>query len=173
MDLYIVSQIITFLYYGILGISFLQKDRRKVLILNILVDLLQSIAMYLLNGYTGSAMGLISIFRDTALYIQNEKKSSERMHIILLIMVTALTIGLTVITYNGLFSLLSVFASLVSTFAIWQKNVRRYKFLGIVTGVLWLAYNIYILSVVGILLELVIIIFSTIGYIKDIKKTKA
>lgn len=52
------------------------------------------------------------------------------------------------------------------------KNVIRYKFLSIVARLLWLAYNIFIMSIMGIILEITIIVFSTIGFIKDIKVNK-
>lgn len=52
------------------------------------------------------------------------------------------------------------------------KNVIRYKFLSIVAGLLWLANNIFIMSIMGIILEITIIVFSTIGFIKDIKVNK-
>ena len=68
--------------------------------------------------------------------------------------------------------MLSIVATLITTFAIWQKNVKYYKFFGIISSLLWILYNVFVFSVVGIVLESIIFIFSIIGYIKEIKTKK-
>lgn len=132
--------------------------------------------MAMLNGYTGAAMSGIMIMRDLTLLIQENKKVkakdiSKKLDIGILIITIILMIVLTVFTYNGPLSLLSVIATLITTFALWQKNVKRYKLLGIIAGMLWLAYNIVIISIMGIILETILVIFSVIGYIKENRKS--
>lgn len=169
---YIISQILTLILYGFLGISYLQKNRNKVLIFNIIVDILHIIAMCLLKGYSGAAMGLVSLYRDIFLLIYARKKNSKKIDIFILITSIVLIITLSLITYDGIFSMLSILATLITTFAIWQKNVKYYKLLGIISSLLWMLYNVFIFSVVGIVLESIVFIFSTIGYIKEIKSIK-
>lgn len=169
---YIISQILTLFLYSFLGISYLQKNRNKVLILNIIVDVLHIVAMCLLKGYSGAAMGLVSLYRDIFLLIYSRKKNSKNRDIFILITSVILIIIFSFVTYNGIFSMLSIVATLITTFAIWQKNVKYYKFFGIISSLLWILYNVFVFSVVGIVLESIIFIFSTIGYIKEIKTKK-
>ena len=169
---YIISQILTLILYSFLGISYLQKNRNKVLILNIIVDILHIAAMCLLKGYSGAAMGLVSLYRDIFLLIYSRKKNSKNRDIFILITSVILIIIFSFVTYNGIFSMLSIVATLITTFAIWQKNVKYYKFFGIISSLLWILYNVFVFSVVGIVLESIIFIFSTIGYIKEIKTKK-
>ncbi len=169
---YIISQILTLILYSFLGISYLQKNRNKVLILNIIVDILHIAAMCLLKGYSGAAMGLVSLYRDIFLLIYSRKKNSKNRDIFILITSVILIIIFSFVTYNGIFSMLSIVATLITTFAIWQKNVKYYKFFGIISSLLWILYNVFVFSVVGIILESIIFIFSTIGYIKEIKTKK-
>ena len=169
---YIISQILTLILYSFLGISYLQKNRNKVLILNIIVDILHIVAMFLLKGYSGAAMGLVSLYRDIFLLIYSRKKNSKNRDIFILITSVILIIIFSFVTYNGTFSMLSIVATLITTFAIWQKNVKYYKFFGIISSLLWILYNVFVFSVVGIVLESIIFIFSTIGYIKEIKTKK-
>ena len=169
---YIISQILTLILYSFLGISYLQKNRNKVLILNIIVDILHIVAMFLLKGYSGAAMGLVSLYRDIFLLIYSRKKNSKNRDIFILITSVILIIISSFVTYNGIFSMLSIVATLITTFAIWQKNVKYYKFFGIISSLLWILYNVFVFSVVGIVLESIIFIFSTIGYIKEIKAKK-
>lgn len=72
-----------------------------------------------------------------------------------------------IITYDGFFSLLSVFATMLYTYFVWQKNTTTYKLLGIPIGILWIAYNIYIFSIFGIILETILLICSISGYILE------
>jgi len=169
--IYIISQIITILYFAVLSLSYLLKDRNKILIANFVAHIGQTTAMAMLNGYTGAAMSLIMILRDLTLIIQEVKKSkgkdiNKKIDILILIITIILIVVLTIFTYNGPLSLLSVVATLITTFALWQKDVKAYKLLGIIASVLWLAYNIFIISIMGIILESILLICSIVGYFK-------
>lgn len=175
--IYIVSQVITVIYYAILSLSYLLKDRNKILTANFVAHIGQATAMAMLNGYTGAAMSVIMILRDLTLLVQENKKSkgkeiNKKLDLIILIVTFILIIALTIFTYNGPLSLLSVVATLVTTFSLWQKDIKTYKILGMIAGILWLAYNIFIMSIMGIILETILIISSIIGYKKDIKTHK-
>lgn len=175
--MYIISQIITVAYYGVLSLSYLLKDRNKILITNFVAHIGQATAMVMLSGYTGAAMAIIMMARDLALLVQEIKKSkgketNNKFDLGILIITVILVITLTTFTYNGPLSLLSVVATLITTYSVWQKNVIVYKILGIVAGILWLSYNIFIMSIMGIILEAIIIISSLIGFIKDRKMKK-
>lgn len=175
--IYVVSQVITIIYFAILSLSYLLKDRNKILMANLAAHIGQTTAMAMLNGYTGAAMSVIMVLRDVTLLIQENKKAkgkeiNKNLDLIILIVTIMLMILLTIFTYNGPLSLLSVAATLITTFALWQRNVKTYKILGIVAGILWLAYNIFLFSIMGIILELILIICSIIGYSKDLRKEK-
>lgn len=175
--IYIISQIITVIYFAILSLSYLLKDRKKILIANFAAHIGQTTAMAMLNGYTGAAMSFIMIFRDITLLMQEIKKSkgkdiNKKLDISILIITVILIVALTIFTYNGPLSLLSVVATLITTFSLWQKNTKMYKILGIIAGILWLSYNIFIMSIMGIILETILLICSTIGYIKEVRNKK-
>lgn len=177
MEIYIVSQIITVLYFGILSLSYLLKDRNKILIANFVAHIGQTTAMAMLNGYTGAAMACIMMVRDLIFLLQEKRKNegkkiNEKSNIAILIITVVLVIVLTIFTFNGPLSLLSVVATLITTYALWQKNVTIYKILGVVAGILWLAYNVFISSIMGIVLETIIVIASIVGYIRELKKDK-
>lgn len=176
-NIYIISQIITVIYFVVLSLSYLLKNRVRILVANFIAHIGQATAMALLNGYTGAAMSLIMMLRDLVLLIQEVRKTkgkeiNKKLDVIILIITIILIVALTVFTYNGPLSLLSVVATLITTFALWQKNVKIYKLLGLIAGILWLAYNFFIMSIMGILLELIVVICSAIGYVRDLRKEK-
>ena len=175
--IYIISQVITVAYYAILSLSYLLKDRNKILTANFVAHIGQASAMAMLNGYTGAAMSVIMMLRDLTLLIQERQKEkgkeiNKKIELIILVVTVILIVALTIFTYNGILSLLSVIATLITTYSLWQKNVKAYKLLGLIAGILWLAYNIFIMSIMGIVLELILVTCSIIGYIKDVKKEK-
>lgn len=169
---YIVSQIITVAYFGLLSFSNLLRERRKILLANFVAHIGQIIAMTLLKGYTGASMAFIMMLRDLILLIteKNDSKDNKKFDLIILIVTIILIIVLTIFTYNGPLSLLSVLATAITTYALWQKNVKMYKILGIVAGIVWLLYNIVIMSIMGIILETILIISSIVGLIRDKKQ---
>lgn len=170
--IYIISQIVAVIYFAILGVSYLLKKRTHILFANFLGHIGQAISMLLLGGYTGAAMSVIMLLRDLILFIQENKRSkgktiNEKSDLLILIITIILVIILTAFTYDGPLSLLSVAATLVATYALWQKNVKIYKILGLIVCLLWLFYNIFVMSIIGIILELALTVCSTIGYLKE------
>jgi len=170
---YIISQILTITMYVFLASSYYAKSRKKVLILNFSATIIVSIAYLLLNAYTGLLMSVISFIRSLIFLIDeniNGKRDKiNKKDIIILITIFAMAIISAIYTYDGFFSLLSLFATLIYTYSVCQKKTSTYKILGIPTSLLWMSYNFYIGSVFGFFLEGIILIFSTTGYIYEVK----
>ena len=76
--------------------------------------------------------------------------------------------------YSGLAMciLLSVVGTMFYTYSVWQKKTIIYKFMGIPVGISWIIYNIYIMSIFGIILESILLVSSTIGYILEVKEMR-
>ncbi len=170
---YILSQVFTIIMYIMLATTYYLKDRKKILIVSFLSTVSISIAYILLNAWTGFAMCVVAIIRNI-IFIIDEKKNGKREVItkndIFYLVFFFLIIGIsTIFTYDGIWSLLSVFATAIYTYSVWQKKVIIYKFCGIPVGILWIAYNIYIMSLFGIILESILLIASTCGYIIALK----
>lgn len=172
---YIVSQVFTVIMYILLGITFYVKDRKKLLIIHFIATISIAIAYILLGAWTGLAMCVVVIIRNI-IFLLDEKKNGKRdtinkTDIIILIVLYAISIVFAIFSYDGIFSLLSVAATMLNTYSVWQKNIKLYKLLGIPTGILWVLYNTYIMSIFGIILESLLLICSTTGYILEKRKT--
>ncbi|MCR5186344.1 MAG: YgjV family protein [Clostridia bacterium] len=167
---YILSQIFAVALYLFLCTSYFLKSRKKILIFNIIAHVFQAASLLLLGGMTGMAMAIFLIFRDSFLALdeknRNLEKTNKRDNVIFVIFI-AIIVALTFFTYNGPSSLLSVFATLVSTFAIWQKSTRIYKLLGMPISFTWLIYNITLRSIFATILEFILLISTIVGYLKD------
>ena len=69
--------------------------------------------------------------------------------------------------------MLPVVATILYTYSVWQKNTRVYKLLGMPIEAIWVAYNIYIFSIFGLILESILAIATVVGYIREIKMLQA
>lgn len=173
---YILSQVFTIITYALLALTYYAKYRKKVLILSFLSLIANGIAYIFLNAWSGFAMCIVALIRNI-IFLLDEKKNGKREEInktdiIILAVLYTISIIFAIFTYDGSLSLLSVFATCLYTFSVWQKKTNTYKLLGIPIGILWILYNIYIKSIFGIILETILLICSITGYLLDIKKKK-
>ena len=169
--IYLLSQAFIILNYVFLVITYQLKKKEKILLFNIASQISAGLSYICLGAYTGLAMTIISILRNI-IFIINEKKNgvtnkTTTNEILMLLVIYALTVVLSVITFKGFFSLMSVFATMLYTFSVWQKSTRIYKILGIPVSVLWICYNIYIGSIFGIILEFILMTSAVIGFTRD------
>ena len=169
---YIISQVLVVIVYALISMSYHYNDRKKILKINVIAHAIHSISFLLLNGLTGFAMCLVYAVRDLFFAIDEKNRKSKKLttrdYIILLVFVMIIIIS-TIFTYNGLGSLLSVAATLISTVAIWQKDPKYYKFLGVPISLCWLGYDIYLKSIFAIVLEIILLVSVAIGCIKELK----
>ena len=168
---YIFSQIVVACAYICLTISYQLKSRNKILVFNLAALMLNSIAYILLSAYTGLAMSIVAILRNIIFMIDENKNGKQEKilikDVVILMVIIVLIIISAIYTYNGLLSLLAVFATLIYTFPVWQKSTKMYKLLGMPVEILWILYNIYIKSIVGIVLEILLACAIVIGYYKE------
>ena len=157
---YIISQVCTIIMYVLLGITYQVKARKKLLILSIFSNAFQGIAYLLLNAKSGFVMCVLAILRETAMMFISDKIKDE-----IGVIISA------IFTYEGIFSMLSILATVIYTYSIWQKNEKIYKALGTPVGICWIAYNIFVKSIFGVILESIILICSIVGYVRS-KKTE-
>lgn len=173
---YIVSQIFTIIMYALMSLTYYLKDRKSILIVSFLSMIANGIAYLLLNAWSGLLMCIIAVIRNIV-FIIDEKKNGKKdkmakLDIIVLISVYILCIISAIFTYEGVLSLLSIFATMVYTYSVCQKDTKVYNLLGIPVGILWVIYNSYVKSIFGIILEGILLICSISGYIIEKKNIK-
>ena len=153
---YVGSQIFTILTYALLVMTYYVKSRKKVLVISFLSIVANLLAYVLLNAGTGVAMCVVAIARNAYF------------------LVIYFAIGVvTYFTYEDFWSLLSVFATMLYTYSVWQKKTLVYKLCGIPIGILWVCYNAYVKSIFGVILEAILLISSVIGYWMERKQQKS
>jgi len=173
---YIFSQLFVIIMYALVSSTYYVHNRKAVLVINFIAVVSEAMAYILLHAYTGLSMCIVALIRNAIFYIDEKKNGKSEVitkkDIVILVILFAIMIASGIMTYDGIFSLLSVVATMLYSYSIWQKKVIVYKRLGIPVGILWVSYNIYIRSIFGVVFESILLVASTTGYILDIKKTK-
>lgn len=174
--IYIVSQIFVIMSYVFLATTYFLKSRKNIIVSNFIALLMIGVAYIFLSAYTSVAMVVVALIRNI-IFLYDEKKFGKNTKITkrdnyILIFLIFITIAFTIPTYNGFLSLLAVFATTLYTISVWQKNTKVYKILGIPITLLWIANNIYIMSVMGIVLETALFVSVVIGVILAFRKKK-
>ncbi len=165
---YILSQVFTIIMYVLMAITYYMKNRKAILMVSFASLIANVIAYILLNAWSGLAMCIVAMLRNI-IFLVDEKRNGKRNEIskkdIVILVVLYVISGISAIfTYEGFFSLLSVFATMLYTYSVWQKKTEVYKFCGIPVGILWILYNCYVKSIFGVILEMVLLVNSIIGY---------
>lgn len=171
---YILSQVFIIINYIFLVMTYQSKSRKNILIFNFGALIATGISYIFLSAYSGFAMVIVAIIRNI-IFIMDEKKNGKSnkngtKDYIILAILYIISIISAIFTYNGILSMMSVIATMLYTYSVWQKNTKIYKVLGIPIGIMWIIYNIYIFSIFGIILEVVLVISAIVGYIKESKK---
>lgn len=173
---YIFSQIFFMINYIVLMVTYQIKNRKAIVLLNLTGCLSMLVAYILLKAYAGLAMVFISIARNIIFMIDekiNGKNdvTTKKDYIIMFVLLTACVLC-AIPTYESIWSLAAIIATMSYTISACQKNIKVYRWMGIISGLSWVIYNIYIQSIVGIVFELVLLIAVIVGLVRIYKKGK-
>ena len=173
-----LSQFFVCLCYLFLGLTYVIKKRNLILYFSLAALLFNGIHYSLLKAWAGVGVVCIAVVRNILFLIQQKIKALDKYVIddwiilIFLLIISAIT---AVWTYDGILSLFSIFASVIYTISVWQKNIKIYKILGIVSGLLNIVYFVFIGSNFGIVLESIVcavtIVFTILYFIDEKKKS--
>ena len=130
---YIISQVFVIIMYTLVSLTYYVSNRKTLLIMSFCAIVSEAIGYTLLHAYTGLAMCFVALIRN-AIFLVDEKKNGKteiisKKDIAILLILFSITIISSIFTYDGIFSLLSVFATMLYTYSIWQKKTITYKIL--------------------------------------------
>lgn len=149
--------------FGIIGliysaVAYHKKEKKDILKLLIISNSLSLIQYMFLQAYTGCITIIISIIRN----IIALKKKDKNENIILAIFII-LYIVMGIITYNSIFSILPIIASIIYVIGIWNGNENIIRKTGLINMYLWLIYSISTFAVAGAIQNIILIISTHIA----------
>lgn len=165
---YTISQILALLSFIISLIAFHRDKKEKILSNMILSNILNLIHYLLLGAFSGVLTKIIAILRDYIIINKKNKKILNSKYTLIILIV--LYIFAAIFSYNNIYSLFPIIAALIYIVSIWNGNALRTKKTAFFCEFLWLGYNIFVFSIVGIFSKIIAII-STYIAIKNYSKS--
>ena len=163
MDKYLLSQIIVIIATVFISFTYFIKNRKKFLIVFILYSMFYGMHYLLLGALTGFLMNMVSIIRNIIFYKWEIKKKKNNKNFLIILFL--IIIIFTIFSYKDIFSLVSMSASIISTYSIWQKNPKVYRILAIVVSICFIIYAIHIKSLFAIITEVILLFAEIAGLI--------
>ena len=157
---YILSQVFSACAYIIFPLTFLTRNKKNILLLNILNSVFYLLSYLFLAGYSGVIVNAISIVRGITFFIVGELYQKKEYYSLTFFVVA--TITLSIVFYRSWIDILPMIAGVSFTYAIWQKNVEVYRWIVVIGSVLWITYNVLIFSIVGMIGEVACLVVETI-----------
>lgn len=163
--IYVVSQIIGFMAFIASLIAYQRNKKKDILITMIISNILNLIHYYLLNAYSGLLTKLIAILRD--IFIVNKTKKKYLNNILFLVIFILIYILAMIYTYSNILSIFPLIAALIYLIPTWYGNGKIVKYTALICYLLWLGYNIFVLSIAGITSNII----SILSIIISIKRS--
>ena len=156
---------------GALGIAanviiYQQKSGKKLVFWKLISDVLWALQYIMLGAYSGAAIAVIGIFREIVFYNNDKKWARSRLWLLFFICVSVLS---GILTFKSVFSLLPMVASVLSILGFWRKSPSLSRVLAFPISASMLTYDIYAVSYMGIVNEVLTIISAVIGIIRYLK----
>lgn len=165
---FIIAQIIGIVALIVLMLSFQRNEKRVLLKYQTISSLLYAIQYVFLEAYTGSLMNLTCMARNIIF-----NKYKNRVPIYWLIIIVALMVVFSLLTYNGIISLLPMFAVILYSIAVWYGNLKVIRITEVISCSLFIIYNIRVLAITGLIATIIELMAAVIAIYKfDIRKLK-
>lgn len=168
---FIIIQIVGALAWLFLYLSYHRKTTNKILIFQIIANILFIIHYFCLGAYTGLAICFVEIIFDYLYYKTNDDKLLFKVSVPLRILCG-------VLTYGGPIDILPIVASINDGYALTFRKKKLVRG-AITTYVLWFIYDLSTLSISGAITDAIIVItnvcillfnFNIFKTLKKIKK---
>lgn len=160
---YIIGQIIGIVAIVIGFISYQMKEQKNVLFLQVIVSGLFCIHYLLINAISGMALNVIMFVRGIIYYLRNKFNWKENVTPIIFAIIVLIV---SVISWQAWYSIFIVLGLFIHTLCMSMNDAQKVRKSILITSPLVIIYNVFVLSIGGIIYESVAVISSLIGIIK-------
>ena len=152
MTVKLIAQLIGFISTALFLLSFQFKKNKTLFALQLGSFAVYIVHYFLLGAITGCFTMAINTARCVVMFFFNDKKWAAWKGWLGVFLV--LYVINTVLTWEGLISLLPFAGSVAVMFAYWSRNLRKIRVVNLLLGSpTWLVYDIFTFSIAGIISE--------------------
>ena len=167
--LYIIGQGFGVVAIALGFISFQLKTQGQLLLAQTATATVFCLHYALIGGFTGMAMNMVGIVRCVAFYFRN-KKGSKSLFLPITFGVIMAIAG--ILTWEAWYSIFVVLGLVINSLCLAFSNPQNVRKSILVTSPMVIIYDVFVLSVGGIVYESVAIASSLIGIIRNTKRRK-
>ena len=151
----------------ILSIQF--KDKNKILIMFMLVNLVGGTGLFLLEGYTGSLICFVAVIQTLINYIYVRKDKKLPSYYIPIYVIMSLSVGL--YSYREWMDIFTLICAMLYIASICQTKENKLRIYALLNIICWLIYNSYHRAYTDIFFKVIFLISNLNAIYKyDIKK---
>lgn len=162
--MYILSQIFVCISTVSLSLSYFADVKKKVMLYCILYCIFYGTHYLLLGAFTGMIMTSISGIRNIWFYVLAKRGKESNIFTLILFVSISLVSGF--LSYQDLYSLVSISANVISTYSVWQSDVKKYRYLSIIVSLCFILYAVHIGSLFAVILEIILLNIEIISLFK-------
>ena len=157
----VIAIIVNFLIYQ-------QKERKSILKIKLLSDIIWALHYGLLTAFSGMAVCIVGATRETTFLLTEDKKEKRKYFLFAFAILAIVT---SILTMKDLYGLLPAIASLIAVFSYWQQNPTLTKFFGIPISLCMILYDVMRFSIMGLANEILTLISIAYYFLTTNHKT--
>ncbi len=167
---YVVSQI--FAIFSIIFNLIAAQRRKKIDLLKMdtLAALCSSLHYAFLGAWSGLVSKSITTIRNGLAVHQTTYKHKNNKPLAIIFVLIYIIIG--IFAFNSIFSILPILAPSIYTIVIYTSNIKKIRYALVISNLIWLIYDIHLLSIAGIIAETIIVINGIVAIYRYRKKNK-
>ena len=163
--IYIIAQIIGLIAFIISLCAYHKKNKKSILDNMIISNFLNVIHYILLNAPSGYITKGLAIARD--IFVLKKGKHKKLSNVGFLYIYVFIYLGFMYLTYDGIISIFPFAASIYYLIGIWNADELHVKKVAMYSFIPWLVYNICVLSISGIISNIISIVSTLIAIKND------
>lgn len=165
--MYVAAQILGFIAFLISLYAYQKVNKKDILLCMVISNIINLVHYLMLGAYSGCITKVIAIFRDIFIVLKEKnKRLSSVLFLIIFILIYTLV---SIYTFTNILSLFPLVAAIIYIIPTWLGDSKTVKKTALFCYVLWLIYNIYVLSIAGVIANIISIVSIIIGLKKEIK----
>lgn len=149
-------------------IVFQQCDRKKILKVKLICDMLWVTHFGLLGAFSGMAISMVAALREIT-FSRVRKEDGSNLWLLLFLSINVISVS---IAWNSPWSVCSLLSSMLATIAFWQTSTNRIKLLSLIVCASQITYAIAMGSYASSLNELITVTSILIFFIRNAKSKK-
>jgi hypothetical protein len=160
---FIIGQVLGFVAVALAILSYQMKTQRRLLLLKLGNAVVNAVHYLFIGAISGMALNLVSPVKYLVYLRRNTKGSNDKVIPILFTLITA-AVG--IITWTEWYSVFVFSGMVIHAFCMSFSDPQKVRISLLITSPLVIVYNVFVLSISGVVYESVAIASALIGIIR-------